>query len=76
MHAQVAESRDLLRRLQGWRGSAEGAQWRARREQLPVMQVRQGTPAALSCRDAGAASPGAQHDGRADKMLLQVEAAH
>ena len=41
----------MLRRLQAWRGSAEGAQWRSRREQLPVGQIRQALLEALTQHD-------------------------
>ena len=41
----------MLRRLQAWRGSAEGAQWRSRREQLPVGQIRQALLEALTQQD-------------------------
>ncbi|CAK0787622.1 hypothetical protein CVIRNUC_010844 [Coccomyxa viridis] len=49
--AQVAESRDMLRRLQAWRDSAEGVQWRSKREQLPVGQIRQALLEALTQHD-------------------------
>ena len=50
-YMQVAESREMLRRLKAWRDSAEGVQWQGKREQLPVVQIRQGLVDALSQHD-------------------------
>ena len=41
----------MLRRLNAWRKSAEGTQWTGKREQLPVVQIRQGLVEALSQHD-------------------------
>ena len=41
----------MLRRLQAWRDSAEGVQWRSKREQLPVDQIRQALLEALTQHD-------------------------
>ena len=41
----------MLRRLQAWRDSAEGVQWRSKREQLPVGQIRQALLEALTQHD-------------------------
>ena len=41
----------MLRRFKAWRDSAEGRQWQAKREQLPVVQIRQGLLEALSQHD-------------------------
>ena len=48
---QVAESREMQRRLKAWRDSAEGVRWQGKREQLPVVQIRQGLVEALSQHD-------------------------
>lgn len=48
---QESESREMLRRFKAWRDSAEGCQWQAKREQLPVVQIRQGLLEALSQHD-------------------------
>ena len=49
--AQEAESREMLRRLKAWQDSREGRQWQGKREQLPVVQIRQGLVEALSQHD-------------------------
>ena len=49
--SQESESREMLRRFKAWRDSAEGRQWQAKREQLPVVQIRQGLLEALSQHD-------------------------
>ena len=41
----------MLRRLNAWRNSAEGTQWKGKREQLPVVQIRQGLVEAMSQHD-------------------------
>lgn len=48
---QVSESKEMRRRMRAWKESAEGAQWQAKREQLPVVQIRQGLLEALSQHD-------------------------
>jgi hypothetical protein len=48
---QVAESQAMLEALQGWRGSKEGTQWQVKRQQLPVVQIREGLLTALTQHD-------------------------
>ncbi|BDA49474.1 Putative ATP-dependent RNA helicase DHX57 at C-terminar half [Coccomyxa sp. Obi] len=49
--AQVAESRRMLDVQRRWRGSREGQEWAAKRQQLPVVQVQAGLLAALADHD-------------------------
>jgi len=41
----------MLRRMKAWRAGAEGTQWQSKREQLPVVQIRQGLLDALRQHD-------------------------
>ena len=41
----------MQRRLKAWRDSAEGIRWQGKRDQLPVVQIRQGLVEALSQHD-------------------------
>ncbi|CAL8464644.1 g4179 [Coccomyxa elongata] len=49
--AQVAESRRMLDDQRRWRGSREGQDWAAKRQQLPVVQIQAGLLAALADHD-------------------------
>lgn len=48
---QVAESRRMLDDQRRWRGSREGQEWAAKRQQLPVVQIQAGLLAALADHD-------------------------